>query len=109
LKEIGVRVALDDFGIGYAALSCLKDFDFDKLKLDRSFLPDIGQDARADNIVRAILALARALNMQVCAEGVETPGQLDFLRAEGCQLVQGFLLARPGPDMMFQALGDKSH
>jgi EAL domain-containing protein (putative c-di-GMP-specific phosphodiesterase class I) len=47
--------------------------------------------------------------MQVCAEGVETPGQLDFLRAEGCQLVQGFLLARPGPDMMFQALGDKSH
>ncbi len=99
LKKIGVSVALDDFGIGYAALASLKDFEFSKLKLDRSFMPDIGRDARADHIVRAILAMAKGLKLQVCAEGVETREQLAFLQAEGCHLVQGFLLAAPTPEI----------
>jgi diguanylate cyclase (GGDEF)-like protein len=100
LKKIGVSVALDDFGIGYAALASLKDFEFSKLKLDRSFMSDIGRDARADHIVRAIMAMANGLKLQVCAEGVETREQLAFLQAEGCHLVQGFLLAAPTPEIL---------
>jgi diguanylate cyclase (GGDEF)-like protein len=103
LRAHGVRVALDDFGTGYASLGCLKSFAFDELKLDRSFVCDIGVDGRADDIVRAVLALARALGMHVCAEGVETTAQLNLLRSEGCQMVQGFLLARPAPAPLFDA------
>jgi diguanylate cyclase (GGDEF)-like protein len=109
LRAHGIRIALDDFGTGYASLGCLKNFAFDKLKLDRSFVCDIGLDERADNIVRAVLALARALRMQVCAEGVETIAQLDLLRAEGCQMVQGFLLARPAPEPLLDVPSFSTH
>ena len=102
LHALGVKLALDDFGIGYSSLSCIKDFAFDKLKLDRSFIQDVETQARAREVARAILALGRALDMSVCAEGVETRYQLDFLRAGGCDLVQGYLLGRPEQQPVFE-------
>ena len=95
LKAQGIRIALDDFGTGYSSLSYLRRFPFDKIKIDRSFVQNLGADNEAGAIVRAILALGRSLRLDVTAEGVENAAQLETLRAEGCDLVQGFLLGRP--------------
>ena len=95
LKSLGVRIALDDFGTGYSSLSYLRQFPFDKLKIDRSFVQALGEDASADAIVRAILAMGRSLHLDVTAEGVETAGQLHMLRSQGCDTVQGYLVSRP--------------
>jgi EAL domain-containing protein (putative c-di-GMP-specific phosphodiesterase class I) len=96
LRAIGVSVALDDFGTGYSSLSYLCDFPFTRLKIDKRFVQALGQDANADAIVTAIVALARNLKLEVTAEGVETVPQLTALQELGCNLVQGFLLGRPG-------------
>jgi len=96
LRAIGVSVALDDFGTGYSSLSYLCDFPFTRLKIDKRFVQALGQDANADAIVTAIVALARNLKLEVTAEGVETVAQLTALQELGCNLVQGFLLGRPG-------------
>ena len=95
LKALGVRVALDDFGTGYSSLSYLRRFPFDKLKIDRSFIHALGEDAGARAIVEAILAMSRSLGLDVTAEGVETVQQLAVLRAQSCGTVQGFLLGHP--------------
>ena len=95
LRAMGVRLALDDFGTGYSSLAYLRQFPFDKVKLDRAFVAVLGEDEKADAVARAIIQLGHALGMVVCAEGVETVDQLDFLCREGCDLVQGFLLGRP--------------
>ncbi len=95
LKAQGIAIALDDFGTGYSSLSYLRSFPFDKLKIDRSFVRELGEDREADAIVRSILALCRSLNLDVTAEGVETPEQLALLREQDCSQVQGFLLGRP--------------
>jgi diguanylate cyclase (GGDEF)-like protein len=95
LHAAGVSLALDDFGTGYASLGYLSSFEFDTVKLDRSFVGGIGTNPRAEAVIHAIVALARALDMAVCAEGVETPEQLRFLQNAGCDLIQGFLLGRP--------------
>ncbi len=95
LKSQGICIALDDFGTGYSSLSYLRRFPFDKLKIDRSFVRELGEDREADAIVRSILALCRSLNLDVTAEGVETPEQLALLREQDCSQVQGFLLGRP--------------
>lgn len=95
LKAHGIHIALDDFGTGYSSLNTLRKFPFDKLKIDRSFVQNLGTDEDAAAIVRAILALGASLHLKVTAEGVETMVQLNALRDGGCDLVQGFLLGRP--------------
>jgi diguanylate cyclase (GGDEF)-like protein/PAS domain S-box-containing protein len=97
LKALGVQIALDDFGTGYSSLSYLHAFPFDRIKIDRAFVSDIAHNRYAIAIVRAIIGLSRSLQIPVLAEGVETQAEFDFLRAEGCQEVQGYLTGRPLP------------
>jgi diguanylate cyclase (GGDEF)-like protein/PAS domain S-box-containing protein len=97
LKKLGVRLALDDFGTGYSALGYLKRFPFDIVKVDRSFVRGLGEDAGDSAIVGAVLGMARALGMEVVAEGIETETQLACLTELGVEYGQGFYLARPGP------------
>lgn len=97
LQAIGVRVALDDFGTGQSSLSHLRAFPFDTVKIDREFIRDVIDDKQDATLVRAIIGLAHTLDMNVVAEGVETEEQLAFLRSEGCDLIQGYLFARPAP------------
>ncbi|OWY39182.1 sensor domain-containing diguanylate cyclase [Xenophilus sp. AP218F] len=104
MKNMGLRLSIDDFGTGYSSLSYLKRFKADKLKIDRSFVRDIPQDADDTAIARAIINMARNLNMKVVAEGVETMEQWRFLEEEGCDLVQGYLIAKPLPADDFAAL-----
>src|SRR5262249_41235130 len=95
LREIGVAVVLDDFGSGYSSLEILKSLPFDKIKIDRSLLADVGRKPEANAIISAILRLTHTLGLRVVAEGVETADQLDVLRLEHCDSFQGFLLGRP--------------
>jgi diguanylate cyclase (GGDEF)-like protein len=95
LRNMGVRVALDDFGTGYSSLSYLRSFPFDKIKIDRSFIINVAGDESAAAIVKAIVDLAKALDMETTAEGVEDTEQLAELRAQGCTTLQGYLFSRP--------------
>jgi diguanylate cyclase (GGDEF)-like protein len=97
LREIGVGVSLDDFGTGYCSLAYLRRLPIDSLKIDRSFVRGLGHEADDDSIVTSVIDLARSLGVSVVAEGVETEEQLDGLRARGCDTMQGFLFAKPGP------------
>jgi diguanylate cyclase (GGDEF)-like protein len=97
LRALGVRIAMDDFGTGYSSLTYLQCFPFDKIKIDRSFVKDITENASSLNIVRAIAALANGMGMTATAEGVETREQLDKITSEGCTEMQGFLFSRPLP------------
>ncbi len=104
VRAIGVRVAIDDFGMGYSALHYLARFPVDHLKIDRSFVAGIGADDRRTELVRAFMALAQALGLSPIAEGIETVEQLEFLRSVGCRLGQGYLLSRPLPPDDFGGL-----
>ena len=95
LKQLGVRLAIDDFGAGYSSFAYLKKFQVDKLKIDRSFIQDIPGDTENAAIVRAIVQLGHSLNLTIVAEGVETHAQASFLRECGCEVAQGFLFGRP--------------
>lgn len=95
LRAIGFSLALDDFGTGYSSLSYLQRYPIDKIKIDRSFISNLGIDAEESALVGAIVKLARALKLSVIAEGVETDEQLDHLSALGCSEVQGYLFSRP--------------
>jgi EAL domain-containing protein (putative c-di-GMP-specific phosphodiesterase class I) len=97
LHSMGVRLALDDFGTGFSSLSYLKHMPFDVLKIDRSFVNDIGIDPADDAITVSIIGLARNLGMKSLAEGVETVQQREFLCHHGCNFEQGFLFSRPVP------------
>jgi diguanylate cyclase (GGDEF)-like protein/PAS domain S-box-containing protein len=104
LRAHGVCFSLDDFGTGYSSLAYLKHFPLTELKIDRSFVKDLPGEAHAGAIVDAILALARTLELDVVAEGIETGEQRDFLIARGCRLLQGFLLGMPRPIAEFEAV-----
>jgi diguanylate cyclase (GGDEF)-like protein len=96
IKALGVKVAMDDFGTGYSSLSNLRAFPFDKIKIDRSFIQDVDRNEQSATIVRAVIGLARGLNVSVLAEGVEKAGELEFLKDQLCAEAQGFYWGKPG-------------
>jgi EAL domain-containing protein (putative c-di-GMP-specific phosphodiesterase class I) len=95
LRALGLRVAMDDFGTGYSSLGYLRSFPFDKIKIDRSFVSDLPDEVQSTAIIRAVMALGRNLGITTLAEGVETARQLAALRAEGCDMVQGYFFGKP--------------
>jgi diguanylate cyclase (GGDEF)-like protein len=97
LKQLGARISLDDFGTGYSSLSYLRSFPFDKIKVDRSFVSDLGEGTEHVVIVQAVVSIARALGMTTLAEGIETVGQHEFLAALDCDEGQGYLFSPPVP------------
>ena len=104
LKALGVRLAIDDFGTGYSSLAYLKLFPLDVLKIDKRFVDDIPLDRNGMEIVTAIIAMGHALRLNVLAEGVEQPEQLNYLRTQGCDQFQGYLTSQPIPAAAFEAL-----
>jgi EAL domain-containing protein (putative c-di-GMP-specific phosphodiesterase class I) len=104
IKKMGVRLAIDDFGVGYSSLTHLKRFPIDTLKVDRSFIRDLPQDLEDKAICEAIIAMGKSLNLTVVAEGVETLEQQTFLQDHNCDEMQGFLFSKPIPSDQFAEL-----
>jgi len=104
LKSLGVQLSLDDFGTGYSSLSYLTRFPIDHLKIDQSFVRNITGNVDGAAIAKAIIAMAHSLGRRVIAEGVETSGQLDYLRQHQCNEIQGFFFSRPLPAEEFAKL-----
>jgi EAL domain-containing protein (putative c-di-GMP-specific phosphodiesterase class I) len=109
MEKMGIKTSLDDFGTGYSSLSYLKRFPIYKLKVDQSFVRGLPGDEDDAAITRAIIGMGKSLGLRVIAEGVETREQLEFLRAEGCDEIQGYLFSKPIPPEEFEKLLDKDH
>ncbi|OHD80624.1 MAG: hypothetical protein A3D90_06820 [Sulfuricurvum sp. RIFCSPHIGHO2_02_FULL_43_9] len=101
-KTFGIQFSLDDFGTGYSSLSYLKHFPISKLKIDQSFVKNVMTDGNDSTLVKAIIAMGKALNLTTIAEGVELAEQLEFLRQEGCDEIQGYFLGKPMPASQFE-------
>jgi diguanylate cyclase (GGDEF)-like protein len=109
LRALGVHISMDDFGTGYSSLSYLRKFPFDKIKIDRSFVHDLGANADSQAIVRAILSRGMSLGITITAEGVETESELECLKADGCHEGQGYLFSRARPQMeVLKLLSDRA-
>jgi EAL domain-containing protein (putative c-di-GMP-specific phosphodiesterase class I) len=104
MRELGVHVSIDDFGTGYSSLNYLRRFAVDAIKIDKSFIDDIGRDRNAEAIVDAILRLGQSLGTSVVAEGVESEAQVAFLRQRRCDEVQGYYFGRPVPPEEFERM-----
>jgi len=104
IKAVGVQLSMDDFGTGYSSLSSLRDMPIDTLKIDKSFVDDINTGANGQAIIKAIMALAKQLGLKVVAEGVEEESQLEFLKQNDCETIQGYLLGRPLPAEELEAV-----
>ena len=102
LIACGISISMDDFGTGFSSLNCLRKLPLDELKIDQSFVEDIGKDVSSDIIVKTIIGMASNLRMQVIAEGVETTEQRDFLLLNGCKRFQGYLFGKPFPVAEFE-------
>ena len=95
LNEFGFKLSLDDFGTGFSSIGYLRQFPFDVLKIDRSFVRDIGADAAANTLLQSLISLGDALDLQVIAEGIENEDQLKLLRLMRCEFIQGFMISKP--------------
>lgn len=104
LSQLGIQISIDDFGTGYSSLNYLKKFPLTRLKIDRSFIQDIVEDPDDAEIVKAIVAMAHSLKLEVVAEGVENEEQLMYLRSIECDHVQGYLFSKPLPSNEFDAI-----
>lgn len=104
IKELGIKIAIDDFGVGYSSLSYLKNFPFDTLKIDQSFVRDINDNSSNIKIIKAIISIAKAFNLNLIAEGIENKKELAFLQQEKCRIGQGFLFSKPLTTNEFNAL-----
>ena len=104
LRALGIRISLDDFGTGYSSLSYLRQYPFDKIKIDQSFIRQTPGDAGSAAILRAVVTMGASLGMATTAEGVETAAQLRFVAAEGCNQAQGYLISRPVPQEALMAV-----
>ncbi len=107
LRKLGAKIALDDFGSGYASVSYLRHLPIDRLKLDRTMVQSIGTGAAGEQLLRAMIQLGHTLEMEVLAEGVETSEQMDWLKGNGCDLIQGYLIAKPQPAKSLLELLDR--
>jgi EAL domain-containing protein (putative c-di-GMP-specific phosphodiesterase class I) len=103
-KSLGICISIDDFGIGYSSLSYVQDFNFDTLKIDRAFVKDVTRNPKTAVLTQALVGMARSLNLNVIAEGVETEEELKFLLGQGCDAMQGYLFSRPLPAKAFEQL-----
>jgi EAL domain-containing protein (putative c-di-GMP-specific phosphodiesterase class I) len=102
LDQAGIKLSVDDFGTGYSALSYLKSYPFDTLKIDKSFVQDLMKNPEDASLVRAIINMAHSLGLNVIAEGVEEEAQTHFLKHEGCDFSQGYFYSRPQPEADFE-------
>jgi EAL domain-containing protein (putative c-di-GMP-specific phosphodiesterase class I) len=111
LKDLGFILSLDDFGTGFSSIGYLRQFPFDILKVDRSFIRDIGLNATANALIQSLVSLGDAMDLSVIAEGIENEDQLKLLRLVQCEYVQGFLISRPVPasdiDSLLESLGQE--
>ena len=107
IKELGIKIVLDDFGVGYSSLSYLNQFPFDVIKIDKSFIRNMHLSEKNLHLVKSIIYMAKGLQLKVVAEGVETIQQLKVLQKEQCQEIQGYLFSHPVPADEFETLLQK--